>query len=119
MSMLHAITKRPLTLSEGRAGLIEKRTPKKPKPSEPNPITVKDFKFFKKGEHAWKLDELSKDLSFCTLNLGRQEKLVRTTLKISQNPSSTKTVLKKFNFRSTFSLIFTLKSLLQLSMSIT
>jgi hypothetical protein len=72
MSMMHATTKRPLTLSEGRAALVESRTSKKPRADNNNDIDCDDFHFYKKGVWAWKLQELPVTSSYMMLNYSRR-----------------------------------------------
>ena len=47
MSMLDAITKRLLSVSEGRAKLVEKRTPKEPRAENSIDVDASKFSFYK------------------------------------------------------------------------
>lgn len=85
MSMQDARTKRPLLLGEGRVQLIEQRVAKKPKSNEEVPTNIDSFQFYTKGEHAWVMKELPRDLAFLTLNLRKRTKLV-SLIYLSQPP---------------------------------
>lgn len=78
--MIHPTTKKALTLSEGRAQLVDKRTPKKPRPEVEVDLKVKDYKFFNKGTFAWNLKELPAADSFAMLDVTRHDTKVNYKL---------------------------------------